>query len=70
MLAKIVFTFLIGIQFSLCIEVKTSSGVVKGKTTQVLNTSVNEFLSIPYAEPPVGKLRFSKPLPLKEPIKV
>ena len=51
-------------------QVRTSSGTVRGKTIEVLNSSVTQFLNIPYAEPPVGRLRFSKPLPLKEPIEV
>ena len=57
-------------EWGLCLDVNTTSGVVRGQTFHVLNTSVNEFLNIPYAEPPVGALRFNKPLPLKEPIKV
>ncbi|XP_070789566.1 cholinesterase-like isoform X1 [Pituophis catenifer annectens] len=44
-------------------EVITSSGPIKGK--QVLSGlgSVTAYLGIPYAEPPLGKLRFQKPLP-------
>ncbi|CAG2177880.1 unnamed protein product, partial [Oppiella nova] len=37
-------------------DVKTTSGVVRGQTIQVLNTNVFQFLGIPYAEPPVGAL--------------
>ncbi|CAG2173673.1 unnamed protein product, partial [Oppiella nova] len=44
-------------------------GVVRGLTVNALNTSVDQFLNIPYAEPPVGSLRFAKPVPLKEPLK-
>jgi carboxylesterase type B len=29
------------------------------------NTAVNSFLSIPYAQPPVGNLRFAPPLPVE-----
>ncbi|CAG2166663.1 unnamed protein product [Oppiella nova] len=43
--------------------------LVRGLTVNALNTSVDQFLNIPYAEPPVGSLRFAKPVPLKEPIK-
>ena len=50
--------------------IKTSSGLVKGLTIQVFNRSVNQFLGIPYAEPPVGSLRFAKPKPISEPIEV
>ncbi|KAF7234950.1 Cholinesterase [Varanus komodoensis] len=41
----------------------TSSGPVKGKTVPTSSGSVTAFLGIPYAEPPVGKLRFQKPRP-------
>ncbi|CAG2173268.1 unnamed protein product, partial [Oppiella nova] len=51
------------------VDVKTTSGVVRGQTIQVLNQTINEFLGIPYAEPPIGKLRFAKPEPIKTPIK-
>ncbi|XP_067319458.1 cholinesterase-like [Anolis sagrei] len=43
--------------------VNTSSGPVKGKTLTVGSGSVRAYLGIPYAEPPLGKLRFKKPLP-------
>ncbi|CAG2107546.1 unnamed protein product [Medioppia subpectinata] len=56
------------IEYTVCIEVNTTSGVVKGLTIDVLNTSVDQFLAIPYAEPPVGVLRFAKPVPLRHPI--
>ena len=52
------------------VEVKTSSGVVSGQTVRVLNQNINQFLSIPFAEPPVGSLRFAKPKPLQKPIDV
>ncbi|CAG2120540.1 unnamed protein product, partial [Medioppia subpectinata] len=37
------------------IDVKTSIGVVRGRTLHVLDTNVDQFVGIPYAEPPVGK---------------
>nr|XP_060615313.1 cholinesterase-like isoform X2 [Anolis sagrei ordinatus] len=43
--------------------VDTSSGPIKGKTLTVGSGSVRAYLGIPYAEPPLGKLRFQKPLP-------
>ncbi|CAG2176183.1 unnamed protein product, partial [Oppiella nova] len=52
-----------------CIDVNTTSGVVRGQTLVAQNKSIDQFLNIPYAEPPVGGLRFAKPLPLQTPIK-
>ncbi|KAI6174879.1 Carboxylic ester hydrolase [Aphelenchoides bicaudatus] len=46
--------------------VQTNSGPVQGKTyTFVDGRSASAYLGIPYAEPPVGELRFKKPLPVK-----
>ena len=58
------------IECSVCVDVNTTSGVVRGLTIDVLNTSVDQFLNIPFAEPPIGSLRFAKPLPFKAPKKV
>ncbi|CAG2106934.1 unnamed protein product [Medioppia subpectinata] len=33
--------------------------VVRGQTVRVLDASVDQFLGIPYAEPPIGALRVS-----------
>ncbi|XP_062978327.1 cholinesterase-like [Elgaria multicarinata webbii] len=41
----------------------TSSGPVRGKRLMTASGTVTAFLGIPYAEPPVGKLRFQKPRP-------
>ncbi|XP_048345623.1 cholinesterase-like [Sphaerodactylus townsendi] len=43
--------------------VVTSNGPLKGKRLQVGSGSVTAYLGIPYAEPPVGVLRFQKPQP-------
>ncbi|XP_020667963.3 cholinesterase [Pogona vitticeps] len=43
--------------------VVTSTGPVKGKQVPAGSGSVTAYLGIPYAEPPLGKLRFQKPLP-------
>ena len=46
--------------------VQTESGAVVGKIeTLPLGKSVHEYLGIPYAEPPVGQLRFAAPKPVK-----
>ncbi|XP_034963150.2 cholinesterase-like [Zootoca vivipara] len=42
--------------------VVTKSGPIKGKHVPAGSGSVTAYLGIPYAEPPVGKLRFQKPL--------
>ncbi|KAL8212967.1 UNVERIFIED_CONTAM: hypothetical protein K2H54_059863 [Gekko kuhli] len=43
--------------------VVTSSGPVQGKRLTTSSGMVTAFLGIPYAEPPVGSLRFQKPRP-------
>ncbi|XP_054833327.1 cholinesterase-like isoform X2 [Eublepharis macularius] len=43
--------------------VVTSNGPLKGKRLQVGSGAVTAYLGIPYAEPPVGILRFQKPQP-------
>ena len=50
--------------------VQTTSGTVKGLTLNVLNRSIDQFLGIPFAEPPFGSLRFAKPKPIFKPIEV
>ena len=68
MLTKIFILFLFSLSSVLCVDsldIKTTSGVVRGKTVEVLNQSINQFLNIPYAEPPVGDRRFSKPIPIR-----
>src|SRR5882724_2981283 len=72
---KIIFLYLclylcIELCFGNRVDVKTSSGVVRGQTIQVLNTSIDQFLNIPYAEPPIGELRFDKPKAILKPRKV
>lgn len=59
--------------FSLCFAfasadrtVKTTTGNVRGVTLQTPDgKEVEAFLGIPYAEPPIGKLRFERPLPIR-----
>ena len=52
------------------IEVKTSSGLVRGHSNRVLNQTIDEFLGIPFAEPLIGDLRFAKPKPIDKPLPV
>ena len=40
-------------------QVKTRQGIVEGKR----DAAVHAFLGIPYAEPPVGELRWKAPVP-------
>ena len=47
-------------------QVKTSSGIVSGHPASNA-TDVSEYLGIPFAQPPLGKLRFQPPLPLTSP---
>lgn len=47
--------------------VQTSSGLLNGARTKISNVGyVHQFLGVPYAQAPVGKLRFSAPLALGE----
>ncbi|XP_056663285.1 cholinesterase isoform X1 [Monodelphis domestica] len=45
------------------IIVTTKKGKVRGLQLPVLGGTVTVFLGIPYAEPPIGRLRFRKPRP-------
>jgi carboxylesterase type B len=44
-------------------KVTVENGLIEGKTLSFDGNHVNAFLGIPYAEPPVGDLRFKKPVP-------
>ena len=49
------------------VSVRLKTGVINGNIeTSVDNKRVNVFKGIPFAEPPIGDLRFRKPLPLRE----
>ncbi|XP_064471257.1 acetylcholinesterase-like isoform X2 [Ornithodoros turicata] len=45
--------------------VKTKSGWIRGLRHQVFSRNINTFWGIPFAEPPVGALRFMSPVPVK-----
>ncbi|GFU18181.1 acetylcholinesterase-1 [Nephila pilipes] len=43
--------------------IETTNGLIQGITVATGDLEVEAFLSIPYAEPPIGDLRFRKPVP-------
>ncbi|CAN7936944.1 unnamed protein product [Ixodes hexagonus] len=45
------------------VERQTKLGKLRGNLLQVLGNVVEEYVGIPYAEPPIGDLRFKEPLP-------
>jgi carboxylesterase type B len=48
------------------IIVETNSGPVKGSVISFNDQKLNQFLGIPYAEPPIGNNRFGKPKPIQK----
>ena len=50
--------------FSVGQEVTTSSGLLVGKPASQ-RTAVSEYLGVPFAQPPVGNLRFAAPQPYR-----
>ena len=69
-LMRLLFLGLLCSKQTLTVEVNTTSGIVRGHTVNVLKKTVEEFVGIPYAEPPIGELRFAKPKPITSPIPV
>lgn len=64
---KIQISFLINLSIiNLCIGeiIQTHSGLIRGKKIKALNNDVYAYLGIPYAKPPIGKLRFREPQPV------
>lgn len=59
----LVFTCLLKVATA-SVVINTDSGPVRGVTSLV--EDVEAYLGIPYAEPPIGELRFSKPVPKKK----
>ena len=45
------------------ISVRLKNGLINGKRESFDGKDLNVFLGVPYAQPPVGPLRFKKPLP-------
>lgn len=53
------------------LTIATTSGILQGKRETTLNKPLRLFLGVPYAQPPVGSLRFKPPVPiLSEDIKI
>jgi carboxylesterase type B len=48
------------------LHIKTSSGIINGKYNNTAQT-VRGFIGVPYAEPPVGRLRWEPPRPKSPP---
>ncbi|KAI1287556.1 Acetylcholinesterase-1 [Halotydeus destructor] len=45
-----------------CVEVHTKLGTIRGQQLEVDGQRVNQYIGIPFAQPPVGRLRFAKPI--------
>ncbi|XP_062619060.1 carboxylesterase 1C-like [Saccostrea cucullata] len=59
-------TFAFGSDIVNVVEVKTPSGWVRGYEELLDGGQVYRFVKIPYAQPPIGDLRFQKTRPIKE----
>ena len=46
-------------------EVETNAGRVQGYSEEIDGSTLDIYLGIPYARPPVGELRFKRPLPVE-----
>ncbi|XP_065217533.1 acetylcholinesterase-like [Planococcus citri] len=57
--------FIVLVRGDINLIVKTHSGTIKGTRNVGIDRMFNVFYSIPYAEPPVGELRFQAPVPVK-----
>ena len=70
----VLFSFLFNFDLNYCesndqniVSVRLKDVLINGKIeTSVDGKQLNVFKGIPYAEPPIGELRFRKPLPVKE----
>jgi hypothetical protein len=55
-----------GAQWRIGDSVQTTSGLVRGhEAAWPEKSGVSEYLGIPFAQPPVGPLRWKKPVPFK-----
>ncbi|CAN7979716.1 unnamed protein product [Ixodes pacificus] len=48
------------------VQVYTQSGVLRGTTQRIMGKTIDAFLGVPFAEPPLGNLRFKKPVPIRQ----
>lgn len=46
-------------------QVQTTTGLLHGIRRNVMGKDVHIYLGVPYAKPPLGPLRFKKPIPLE-----
>lgn len=49
------------------LDIRTSSGTVSGRLLSVGSRKLRAFYGVPYAQAPVGELRFRKPVPFRAP---
>lgn len=45
--------------------IETDKGPIQGKTVTVLGKTIYQFLGVPYAEPPIGNLRYKRAIPVQ-----
>ena len=45
--------------------VETNKGPIQGKSVTVLDKTIHQFLGVPYAEPPIGQLRYKRSIPVQ-----
>ena len=48
------------------VQVTLQNGQVIGESLTIASRPISRFLGIPYAQPPVGRLRFRKPVPVEK----
>ena len=61
----IVWNLFLNLQIKSNVILKTYTGLIKGSIVRYNAKLVYTFLGIPYAEPPIGRLRFRRPLPVR-----
>uniref|UniRef100_A0A0N4ZWL2 COesterase domain-containing protein n=1 Tax=Parastrongyloides trichosuri TaxID=131310 RepID=A0A0N4ZWL2_PARTI len=65
MILTIVFLIFFKVHTIICSDnealVETQSGTIKGNQFTINETTINEYLGMPYAQPPIDDKRFQKP---------